>query len=237
MESKRKVSLLLAVGIILMPIIFSWVTLRQGYSTLARVVSVIWMVLIFMGISASPSTDGADVESKPETIDKIENTEQSESVKPEIPEKEEVLPDISYNEAGEKLYMGETEEEIIAKGKWDELTPDEEVTEPIEKPKPEPAECDTDMCFIDRHSVDLRLYCRPEIEALATYDFEWTDGLFTQWYSRGGVSEDNADHLMIFGDKLKFQNGFGAWANVIYMCVYDMKNKEVVRVAAEAGRL
>ena len=42
---------------------------------------------------------------------------------------------------------------------------------------------------------------------------------------------------MIFGDKLKFQNGFGAWANVIYMCVYDMKNKEVVRVGAEAGRL
>lgn len=42
---KRSVSVLLAVGIFFIPLIFSWFTLRKGYSVLARGLSFSWLVL------------------------------------------------------------------------------------------------------------------------------------------------------------------------------------------------
>lgn len=48
-HNKRKVSTWLAIGILLLPIIFAWFTLRQGHSTVGRVVSMGWMIVtIFM---------------------------------------------------------------------------------------------------------------------------------------------------------------------------------------------
>jgi hypothetical protein len=46
---KRKMSILLGLGILLFPIIFTWFTLREGYSTLTRVVSMIWLILNLAG--------------------------------------------------------------------------------------------------------------------------------------------------------------------------------------------
>ena len=42
----RKVSFLLGFGIFFMPYIFAWFTLREGYSSKARWISFIWMILI-----------------------------------------------------------------------------------------------------------------------------------------------------------------------------------------------
>lgn len=42
---KRKMSVLLVLGIIVLPIIFVWVTLKKGYSAVARIVAFIWLVL------------------------------------------------------------------------------------------------------------------------------------------------------------------------------------------------
>jgi hypothetical protein len=42
---QKKVGFLLGVGILLFPLIFAWFTLRQGYSTFARVVSFVWLIL------------------------------------------------------------------------------------------------------------------------------------------------------------------------------------------------
>lgn len=44
----RAVSLALALGIFLLPIIFAWFTLRQDHSTLSRVVSFIWLILFVL---------------------------------------------------------------------------------------------------------------------------------------------------------------------------------------------
>ena len=43
----RKVSAFLALGIIVAPLIFVWFTVRSGYSTTARVVSFIWLIIAF----------------------------------------------------------------------------------------------------------------------------------------------------------------------------------------------
>lgn len=47
-KAERSVSILLGMGIFFMPYIFSWFTLRQGYSTLARFVSFGWMIFFIL---------------------------------------------------------------------------------------------------------------------------------------------------------------------------------------------
>jgi hypothetical protein len=44
----RSVGLLLAVGIVFLPIIFSWLTLRKGYSTKSRVIALSWAAVILL---------------------------------------------------------------------------------------------------------------------------------------------------------------------------------------------
>lgn len=46
----RKVSVLLGIGILFIPYIFSWFTLRKGYSNLARIVSMLWLCVIFISL-------------------------------------------------------------------------------------------------------------------------------------------------------------------------------------------
>lgn len=48
---ERKVSILLGIGIFLMPYIFAWFTLRKGYSRFARFISFGWTIfLVFVSI-------------------------------------------------------------------------------------------------------------------------------------------------------------------------------------------
>lgn len=41
--SKRKVGFFLAIGILIVPYIFGWFTLRKGHSKLSRILSFLWM--------------------------------------------------------------------------------------------------------------------------------------------------------------------------------------------------
>lgn len=48
---ERRVSILLGIGIFIMPYIFAWFTLREGYSKLARFISFGWLLfLVFIGM-------------------------------------------------------------------------------------------------------------------------------------------------------------------------------------------
>ncbi len=43
--NQRQVSIMLGIGIFFVPIIFAWFTLRQGYSTVSRAISMVWMIV------------------------------------------------------------------------------------------------------------------------------------------------------------------------------------------------
>lgn len=47
-RQEKNVSLLLGIGILFMPYIFAWFTLREGYSSLARFSSFGWMILLIL---------------------------------------------------------------------------------------------------------------------------------------------------------------------------------------------
>lgn len=50
--AERPVSILLGIGILLVPLIFAWFTLRKGYSTKAKVISFTWLLLILAILAA-----------------------------------------------------------------------------------------------------------------------------------------------------------------------------------------
>jgi hypothetical protein len=63
---------------------------------------------------------------------------------------------------------------------------------------------------------------------LAKYGHKWVDGFLDSrfpYYERS-VKEDGV--LTIVGDKIKFQNIFGAWIPYKYYCDYDVINDIVL---------
>lgn len=54
-NQKRTVSVPLALGIFIIPIVFAWFTLRKGYSTLARVLSFGWLLAGIVAFALLPS--------------------------------------------------------------------------------------------------------------------------------------------------------------------------------------
>ncbi len=49
--------------------------------------------------------------------------------------------------------------------------------------------------------------------------------------------DQGAGALTYIGDKIQFQNGFGAWQNHIYECDYDAGTGKPIEVRAQPGRL
>jgi len=68
MGEQRKVSRGLGIGIFLIPLVFSWFTLRKGHSSLARIVSLAWLV-VTMGFLAG--SGGLENRSTYESVNQI----------------------------------------------------------------------------------------------------------------------------------------------------------------------
>lgn len=72
----RKMSILLGIGIFLIPIIFVWFTLRQGYSTLARVVSFVWLILTLIIVFAPSNQTVSSSNTTTEHVASVSNEQQ-----------------------------------------------------------------------------------------------------------------------------------------------------------------
>ena len=73
----RKMSILLGIGIFLIPIIFVWFTLRQGYSTLARVVSFVWLILTLIIVFAPSNQTVSSSNTTAERVASVSNEQQT----------------------------------------------------------------------------------------------------------------------------------------------------------------
>lgn len=100
------------------------------------------------------------------------------------------------------------------------------------------ADCKTDLqCWGDKHSIKASFACRPYVERLAKYQYEWTDGWLESKFSRFKWKNKAKGQLTYVGDRIKFQNGFGAWQFAVYTCDYDPVAELVLNVEAAPGRL
>lgn len=93
------------------------------------------------------------------------------------------------------------------------------------------------QCWGDRHFVAASVRCVRPIERLANYSMEWTDGILEPKFSHFRWSPLGDGIVVYIGDSARFQNGFGAWQNVVYECTYDPGTEQALDATARAGRL
>lgn len=81
----------------------------------------------------------------------------------------------------------------------------------------------------DEHGIAAGFACQPIVEKLAKHTYRWTDGwLDTKFPSYLTSNKGEPYVLTVLGDKIEFQNGFGAWSKVKYYCKYNVKTKKVL---------
>lgn len=87
------------------------------------------------------------------------------------------------------------------------------------------------QCWGDRHSGAALGPCTRAVEAQAKFQAEWTDGMLEQKFPRFAWVDPEGGSLQYVGDKVKFQNGFGAWQHMEYRCVFDPGTGQATAVA------
>lgn len=75
-EPIRKVSILLGIGIFVMPYIFSWFTLREGYSKLAKIISFTWLAILLAMPFIAPKSENSSNYKTEKTVENIEQNEE-----------------------------------------------------------------------------------------------------------------------------------------------------------------
>jgi hypothetical protein len=96
-------------------------------------------------------------------------------------------------------------------------------------------ECAVDIKCLDmKYSADANYACERPVERLAKNNFEW----FNTWpypkfsHLRLGPVLGS---MTVIGEKIKFQNGFGAWIIHKYECDFDTNTKTVLASAHTHG--
>lgn len=100
------------------------------------------------------------------------------------------------------------------------------------------AQCASDdsQCLYSKYTLDAVRTCRPLIQRLAKYDYDWTDGMLTPTFSH--FRHNQSTNTMTFiGDQIKMVNGFGNEIRHTYECDFDMGTKKVVNYSAQPGRI
>lgn len=108
-----------------------------------------------------------------------------------------------------------------------------------EKPAQTEVACKSDdlQCLGDKGVVAAGVYCKDDVERLATHSVRWTDGTFEMKFSRFRWADQKAGVITYLGDKAEFQNGFGAYTPVTYECDLAPDNKTVIDARVREGRL
>jgi hypothetical protein len=100
------------------------------------------------------------------------------------------------------------------------------------------ATCLADLkCWGEKHVIAASVRCDDAVERLAKYSHKWTDGLLEPKFSHYRWKNRATGVVTYIGDKIQFQNGFGAFQNHIYECDFDPRSEEVLDVRARPGRL
>lgn len=82
--------------------------------------------------------------------------------------------------------------------------------------------------------TEAGIYCRSAVERLAKYNFEWFDRWYETKFDSYITKVFQPGVLIVAGDKIKFQNGFGAWQIMSYRCEFDTQSKKVLNASAQA---
>ena len=83
---------------------------------------------------------------------------------------------------------------------------------------------------------DAVIACGLAVQRLAATNYRWTARTpFGRW-RLGHVQDVGDGTIMLGGDEIEFQNGFGNWIRHKYICIYNPTTKRVVSAGADPGR-
>ncbi len=100
------------------------------------------------------------------------------------------------------------------------------------------AACRADVaCWAAKFELEAAFACDDAVERLAKFSSRWTDGMLEPKFSRVRWGNRAAGTVVFLGDRIEFQNGFGAFQPHVYACEYDPEGRRVVNVSARPGRL
>ena len=95
-----------------------------------------------------------------------------------------------------------------------------------EKEKGKELACPQDLqCWANKHIIDASVACERLIENRAPFDYKWTDGWLERKLTGFAWKKRKAGLISYYGDKVKFQNRFGAWVHMGYKCDYNPATK------------
>lgn len=92
-------------------------------------------------------------------------------------------------------------------------------------------------CWGEKAWSSASFKCTSQIERFARYDHEWTDGILEPKFSHYRWQNKETGVVTVIGDKIKMQNGFGAWMHMTYECDVNPANNIVLDVRVREGRL
>jgi hypothetical protein len=98
--------------------------------------------------------------------------------------------------------------------------------------------CKDDIkCWGEKNSAAADAYCEDAIEKLAKYSHRWTDGMLEPKFSHFRWLNKLESTITYVGDKIEFQNGFGAFQGYTYECDFNPSSGTVLDARAQPGRL
>lgn len=91
-------------------------------------------------------------------------------------------------------------------------------------------------CWYTKIEYAAKSLCKEGVERQAKYDYEWTDTWKAPAFTRVGWANKKKGTFNIAGDEVKYQNGFGAWMRMKYICTIDPE-EGLIDIAVQEGRL
>lgn len=102
-----------------------------------------------------------------------------------------------------------------------------------QKEEQEEANCNNDaLCYASKHK-NSEYECEQSVEKSAQYDFKWTDTIRAQRFGYYRWYDKDKKYVLLAGDKAQAQNGFGAYKNITYQCVFNANTGEVISVSLD----
>ena len=80
----------------------------------------------------------------------------------------------------------------------------------------------------EKYNIDGQVQCHKKIPRLAKYGHKWVDGFLETRFPYYEQTVKEPGVLTLVGNKIQFQNIFGAWIPMKYWCSYDVLNDSVV---------
>lgn len=94
------------------------------------------------------------------------------------------------------------------------------------------------QCFGKKNLTKAMTRCATAIEKQAKYSIKWMDeGLFSsialESFHTAGVGDLEKGILYLAGDRVQFENGFGAMQRMTYECAYDAEKMKVIEISVQ----